>query len=248
MICKYQEMPKKLTFKYVYEYIKEKGYTLLSTTYNTSKHDLEIKCKVCEKVYTQRFDRFKQGYYHPYCEVDIYKRFGGYKTPIKLLPIECKFCKKQFQPKRTDSQLCSRECTDNLWRTDEYKEKAKKNGQKGGQISAKSQSKRSKNEIYFAELCQEHFDITTNERFFDGWDADVIIHSEKIAIMWNGIWHYKQISKTQSLKQVETRDKMKISIIEKYGYTAYIIKDMGKYNKIFVEQEFELFMLMRMTN
>lgn len=65
--------------------------------------------------------------------------------------------------------------------------------------------------------------------------------------MWNGIWHYRQISKTQSLKQVETRDNIKISIIEKYGYTAYIIKDMGKYNKTFVEQEFEIFMLMRMA-
>ena len=40
---------------------------------------------------------------------------------------------------------------------------------------------------------------------------------------------------------------MKISVIEKYGYTAYIIKDMGKYNKTFVEQEFEIFMLMRMA-
>ena len=33
---------------------------------------------------------------------------------------------------------------------------------------------------------------------------------------------------------------------EKLGYTPYIIKDMGKYNKKFVEQEFEIFMLMRM--
>jgi hypothetical protein len=245
-------MPKKLTFEYVYEYIKEKGYTLLSTTYNTSKDDLEIKCKICDKIYTQRFDRFQQGCYHPYCEatvdVDRYTRFGGYKTPVKLVPIECKLCKKQFQPKYSNAKLCSRECADNLWRTDEYKENAKKNGQKGGKISAKSQSKRSKNEIYFAELCQLHFDITTNEQFFDGWDADVIIHSNKTAIMWNGVWHYRQISKTQSLKQVETRDTIKISIIEKYGYTPYIIKDMGKYNKTFVEQEFELFMLMRMTN
>ena len=64
-------MPKRLTFEYVYEYIKEKGYTLLSTTYNTSKDNLELKCKVCEKVYTQRFDRFQQGYYHPFCKSDL---------------------------------------------------------------------------------------------------------------------------------------------------------------------------------
>lgn len=154
-------MPKKLTFEYVYEYIKENGYTLLSTTYNTCKDNLEIKCKVCEKVYTQRFDRFQQGYYHPFCKSDL--PFGGYRTSIKLQPIVCKLCKKEFQPKYSNTKLCSRECRINLWRTDEYKENAKKNGQKGGQISAKSQSKRSKNEIYFAELCQQQFDITTNE-------------------------------------------------------------------------------------
>ena len=33
---------------------------------------------------------------------------------------------------------------------------------------------------------------------------------------------------------------------KKYGYIPYVIKDMGKYNKAFVEQEFELFLLMRM--
>lgn len=65
--------------------------------------------------------------------------------------------------------------------------------------------------------------------------------------MWNGPWHYKKISKTQSLKQVQIRDKIKTDIIEKYNYTPYIITDMGKYNKKFVEQEFELFMLMRMA-
>jgi hypothetical protein len=37
-----------------------------------------------------------------------------------------------------------------------------------------------------------------------------------------------------------------MDVIEKMGYTPYIIKDMGKYNKKFVEQEFEIFMLMRM--
>jgi hypothetical protein len=34
-----------------------------------------------------------------------------------------------------------------------------------------------------------------------------------------------------------------MNIIKKYGYIPYIIKDMGKYNKKFVEQEFEIFIL-----
>ena len=114
-------------------------------------------------------------------------------------------------------------------------------------MSATKQSKRSKNEVYFSELCQPYFSITTNEPFFDGWDADVIIHSDKIAILWDGIWHFKQISKTQSLKQVQARDKVKTAIIEKYGYAPFVIKDMRKYNIKFVDQEFEIFLLMRMA-
>jgi hypothetical protein len=47
------------------------------------------------------------------------------------------------------------------------------------------------------------------------------------------------------LSQVQARDRIKMAIIYNYGYTPYVIKDMGKYNKAFVEQEFEIFKLMR---
>jgi len=196
-----------------------------------------------QKKYTQTFTRFQMGYRHPHCVTSL--PFGGYKRPVTLKPIICVTCKKEFQPVSSRTKLCSRECADNNCRTDEYKKGAVINGQKGGKVSATRQCKRSQNEIYFSELCAKEFEITTNEPYFDGWDADVIIHSEKTAILWNGIWHYKQIAKTQSLNQVQARDKIKTAIIYKYGYIPYVIKDMGKYNKAFVEQEFEIFKLMR---
>ena len=34
---------------------------------------------------------------------------------------------------------------------------------------------------------------------FNGWDADVILPDLKIAIMWNGIWHYKQVRKNHNV-------------------------------------------------
>jgi hypothetical protein len=169
----------------------------------------------------------------------------GTKLISQKKPIACISCKNEFIPKRPATKACSLECAHNLARTDEYKKESVINGQKGGKIGASRQCKRSKNEVYFSELCANEFDVTTNEPFFDGWDADVIIHSEKTAILWNGVWHYKQISKTQSLKQVQSRDKIKIAIIEKYGYIPYVIKDIGKFNKSFVEQEYEIFKLMR---
>jgi hypothetical protein len=238
-------MPKRLTYYEVKSYIESKGYTLISKEYHTNTTLLFIKCCNCANEYKQTLDRFKRGYQHPNCPNNTNPPFDGYKKQVTLKPIICLTCKSEFQPKRSKTKLCSRECAVKFSQTDEYKTKAVIYGQKGGKISATSQGRRSKNEIYFSELCAKEFEITTNEPYFDGWDADVIIHSEKTAIMWNGSWHYKQIAKTQSLNQVQTRDRIKMAIIYKYGYTPYVIKDMGKYNKAFVEQEFEIFKLMR---
>jgi hypothetical protein len=236
-------MPKKLTYEYVAEYIKNKGDELISNEYVNNRVLLDIKCGKCNSIYQNTYGRITMGFLHAYCSTGL--PFGGYKTPIRLKPVICESCKIQFQPKRGHQKLCSILCQRKYEQTDVYRKNGIKNGEKGGKISATRQSRRSKNEVYFSELCASRFEITTNEPFFDGWDADVIIHSEKVAILWNGQWHYKQISKTQSLNQVQARDKVKTAIIEKYGYVPYVIKDMGKYNKKFVEQEFETFQLMR---
>ena len=143
-------------------------------------------------------------------------------------------------------KFCSVNCIHSHQQTNnEYKEKAKLNGQKGGKKSAHSQQRRSKSEVMFAELCDEHFgkdDVLCNEPIFDGWDADVIIRGKKIAVFWNGPWHYKQIMRSQSLTQVQARDRVKTAIITKYGYTPYVIKDMGKHNPKFVLEEFQCFL------
>lgn len=108
--------------------------------------------------------------------------------------------------------------------------------------SIASQSRRSKNEVYFSELCQRHFkDVKCNEPIFNGWDADVIIEDLKVAVLWNGNWHYQQIQKNISLKQIQTRDKIKKYQIINCGYTPYIIEDRGKYNQKFVEEQFQKF-------
>ena len=84
--------------------------------------------------------------------------------------------------------------------------------------------------------------IKTNESIFEGWDADVIIEDLKIAILWNGKWHYEKITKKHSVEQVQIRDRIKIDEILKSGFKPYIIKDMGKYDVNFVEKEFKKFL------
>ena len=111
----------------------------------------------------------------------------------------------------------------------------------GGLASAKAQQKRSKNEIAFCNKCEEYFGIENvlhNEPMFNGWDADIILPKYKLAILWNGRWHYQKITKQHSLAQVQNRDRLKINEIRKCGYTEYIIEDLGKYSYSKVEKEF----------
>lgn len=103
--------------------------------------------------------------------------------------------------------------------------------------------RRSKNEIEFYNLCKNYFNnVKHNECIFNGWDADIIIEDIKFAVLWNGPWHYKQITKSHSVKQTQNRDKIKIKEIKECGWTPYIIKDMGKFNKKFVKEKFDEFL------
>jgi hypothetical protein len=138
---------------------------------------------------------------------------------------ECLNCNKPFKCEPSSPQkYCSLSCTGSI----------------GGRNS--KQGKRSKNEILFFELCENEFkNVISNENIFNGWDADIILNDLKIAVLWNGKWHYEQIGKNHSLKQVQNRDKIKLNEITKMGFEPYIIKDMGKYNPEFVKNEFIVF-------
>lgn len=160
----------------------------------------------------------------------------------------CRVCgKKYFLEKGISTKnVCSKNCSGILHENRKLilSEDTIKKLQQAGIKSANIQkeTRRSKNEIYFCELCKNYFvNVEHNETIFNGWDADIIIHDIKYAVLWNGIWHYKQIKKNTSLKQIQNRDNIKIKEIQNCNYTPYIICDMGKYNKQFVENEFNKF-------
>jgi len=153
----------------------------------------------------------------------------------------CLNCGKKIDDSR-DRIFCSQNCS-MIWRHEnniEWKDIHKQGSIKGGRKSVLSQNRRSKNEKLFGDMCFSFFkNVRFNEPIFNGWDADVIIDDYKLAILWNGNWHYKQIGIKHSLLQVQNRDKIKIKEIIRFGYKPYIIKDLGKYNPEFVESEFE---------
>ena len=155
-----------------------------------------------------------------------------------LIYKQCEMCSSLFivrdNKRGNERRFCGRKCS------------SRSSARIAGLSSARHRVIRSKNEILFYELCNQKFEnVDHNQPIFNGWDADIIIHDIKIAILWNGKWHYETITKNHSLKQVQVRDELKVQEIKKCGYTPYIIKDMGKYNESFVKEEFQKFMWSR---
>lgn len=241
-------MPKHLDRETVADRLCTFGYTLLSHEYVSSTHILKMRCNKCQGIYNKSYADVYKGCRH--CPQFNRNTWRG--KPLIDRNRCCPICNASFIAAKGNSKqtYCSRECVNESFRSQERRAKAKLNGSKGGKLSAASQQRRSKNEIYFAKLCKDHFGdelISTNEPMFDGWDADVIVKNKKVAIMWNGVWHYKQVNKNHSLKQVQARDKVKEAIISKHKYRCYTIKDMGKYDKGFVEYQFQVFLFMSIT-
>lgn len=177
---------------------------------NSRTHSKETKEKIGNTIHNNKKQQYNKN--PNFCEI------CGKKLPYEFL--------------RRRKHTCSDEC---------YSKLLSIKGVNSGKASANSQNRRSKNEIAFAEKCIKYFgseNVLCNEPIFNGWDADIILLNYKIAILWNGIWHYKQISKQQSLIQVQSRDRLKLKEIESMGYIPFVIKDTGKYNLRKVDDEF----------
>lgn len=213
-------------------------------TKNQIKNEKILNCVKCDKEYKINVTEhiFSIGDYPKHCSykcsnsrnfneetrikisVSLKNKPPRPKKEIKYTIRKCDNCNKHFECKENlKGKFCSHKCA----------------GSSGGKKS--KQGKRSKNEILLFEFCKnEYNDVLSNENMFNGWDADIIINDYKIAIMWNGKWHYEKITKKHSLSQVKNRDNIKVNEIKKMGYDPYIIKDMGSYNPEFVNHEFEL--------
>jgi hypothetical protein len=218
---------------------------------NRSKKKKEkiINCTCGEKYTINISDyHFSIGKYKKYCSrkcankrvhtIESRDRISKklYKGGSTLYAINCKFCANSFQTRRKYQLFCCGSCVIR------YRNLNEGLASKGGKASMYSQNNRSKNEILFSEYCIDNFNnVLTNEPIFNSWDADIIIEDIKVAILWNGIWHYKKITEKHSLEKVQKRDELKIAEIKNCGYIPYVIKDMGGFDEEKVKTEWEIF-------
>ena len=208
------------------------------------KFDFTDKCKHCDNMVEYTHFERKDVYCGRSC---ANKRERSDETREKIRQsinaridkVEkfCLECNKDITYSKKRRRFCSRSCGCKYRaKTDEGRENIRKMVEK----SVNTQVRRSKNEILFFEKCYEYFNnVENNKTIFNGWDADVIIHDHKLAVLWNGKWHYEKIKQGHSLSQVQNRDRIKIKEIEKYGYKPYVIKDMGRFSTEKVEMEFD---------
>ena len=211
-----------------------------------------FNCKKCNKEYSLKLTetKFLNGDYRKFCSrtcansriisEEIKQRISNKLSKPKEYII-CKDCGITLLKNKNKTGYCNI-CVHKHYKdflSNEGKLKLRNAGLKSCQ--KQKETRRSKNEISFCELCKHYFNnVKHNESIFNGWDADVIIEDYKIAVLWNGPWHYRKITKNHSVKQVQNRDKIKIEEIKNSGYVPYIVKDDGKYNKNKVEIEFNL--------
>jgi len=201
-----------------------------------SRHKKQIYCSL--NCSNKKFDIEK---YKEMGKKSAAKRYQG-KILLKDTIRICEWCKQEYNPRRSEQKLCDKKCSILYLVSD--KEKLKINGRKG--FDKRQTHNRSKNEILFSELCIRYFginDIQCNEQIFKDknngmWDCDIYIKSLKTAILYDGwYWHYgPNVSNRQ-----KARDMLKRKIILDNGSKYYTIIDKGKFDKVFVEEQFNLF-------
>jgi len=137
-----------------------------------------------------------------------------------------KRCPKCNTLHEKSGKFCSRSCANSRKWSEADKLKKSISAKNSDKIKQAGKNRRSKSEKLLYNLCNKHFNVTHNQQIANGWDADILLHDYKIAILWNGPWHYKEMGfSNHSLKQVVNRDCKKIIEFEKLGWEVLIYED-----------------------
>lgn len=204
---------------------KEKSSKIIECVKNDYDHN-PSRCKHCDKVLSFS-DRHKKT-----CSTScsnrnrkiskstkekMSKNRKGGKKPNPYIWCECVICGDKFLSKKTKVS-CSSEC---------LKEIRKRNGSIGGKKTSKQNIKRSKDEVLLYNFIQKFFkNVDHNKNIANGWDADILLYDYKIAVLWNGPWHYREMNlSNHSLLQVVNRDIIKVQEFEKIGWRVIIFED-----------------------
>ena len=145
--------------------------------------------------------------------VSAYNKLHPKPEKLKIFVTrKCKECNTEFICNtKSKRKYCSNRCI----------------GSRGGKASSQKRITRSKDEIVLYNYIQNVIPNTEHNTIItDGWDADIVLRDKKIAILWNGPFHYKEMGfSNHSLRQVQNRDKLKKRLFESLGWTVLVFED-----------------------
>jgi endogenous inhibitor of DNA gyrase (YacG/DUF329 family) len=126
-------------------------------------------------------------------------------------------------------------------RTPEEIERLRKIAKIGGINSAKNQPKRSKGEIMLSNLLKENGYNVKNSvwNLINGYEIDMFLPDQNIAISYNGEVHRKPIYGEIRLKQVISRDSYRNRKLLEMGIRHIVIEDEGMFKEEKVKKQFE---------
>jgi len=95
----------------------------------------------------------------------------------------------------------------------------------------------SKNEIYCYNLLKtkhkaKHHDYS----IIDNLEIDITLPTHKIAINWDGPFHFLPIRGQECLENIQRKDRIKQESLHKLNWKHIKIIDLGSFNKLFVEE------------
>jgi predicted nucleic acid-binding Zn ribbon protein len=170
------------------------------------------KCSICENVIV--YDKRRDGgtTCSKECEIQLYN-----KTELIRAQSRKDYCKARYYKNPRRCTIC-----DNIIAY-EYPRRHKT-------CSLKCQNagcKRSSDEIALYKLCSNYFiNVSHNTKIVEKWDADIVLNDKKIAIFWNGPWHYKDMGFVNSpLEKVQARDKLKTELFTNAGWKVIVFED-----------------------
>lgn len=101
----------------------------------------------------------------------------------------------------------------------------------------------SKPEIQFFNKIKDNLTLEVIHHDYDllpPFEIDITIPELKIAIMWDGIGHFKPIFGEKVFKQVVYRDSFKLISLKEKGWSCFVVKDLNsKVKSSFIDEKFE---------
>lgn len=191
---------------------RERQRETVTATYNVMKQ-AGVTQKICKISFCNVCNKLIKNSHDLVCR-------QCHEDNLALKLTSCTVCGEKV--KRYNRRTCSSVCLHTA---------RMRSGTRGGLASVKKMNgaRRSKDEVQLFKLCSEEYsNITANDTSItNGWDADILLHDYKIAVMWNGPWHYRDMPglKNHSLSQVQNRDRIKIKEFNSVGWKVLVFED-----------------------